>query len=155
MKWLAFVVALALPQLAGAIGSLFTFTNIETWYQFLNKPELAPPNWVFGPVWTSLFVLMGIASYLVWKQGAGKRGVRLALAFYGVQLVLNTLWSIIFFGLQNPTAAVAEIAVLWLAIAATTFLFYRISKPAGLLMLPYLAWVSFASYLNVMIAILN
>lgn len=155
MRWLALVVALALPQLAGAIGSLFTFPNIGAWYQVLTKPELAPPNWVFGPVWTTLFVLMGIASFLVWQKGMHKRAVRLALAFYGIQLVLNTLWSIIFFGLQNPTAAVAEIVLLWLAIAATAYLFYKISKPAGLLMLPYLAWVSFASYLNLMIAVLN
>ncbi len=155
MRWLALVVALALPQLAGAIGSLFTFPNIAAWYQFLNKPELAPPNWVFGPVWTTLFVLMGIASYLVWRRGVAKREVRLALAFYGIQLVLNVMWSILFFGLQNPVAAAAEIVLLWLAIATTAYLFYRVNKPAGLLMLPYLAWVSFASYLNVMIALLN
>lgn len=155
MRWLALVVALALPQLAGAIGSLFTFPNIESWYQFLTKPELAPPNWVFGPVWTTLFVLMGIASYLVWRNGAHKREVRLALAFYVIQLVLNVLWSVVFFGLQDPQGAVAVIVILWLAIAATGYLFYRVSKLAGFLMLPYLAWVSFASYLNVMLMLLN
>lgn len=152
---LPFVIALALPQLAGALGSLFTFPNIGLWYQFLTKPELAPPNWVFGPVWTTLFVCMGIASFLVWQRGAHKREVRLALAFYGVQLVLNVLWSVVFFGLQDPQGAVAVIAILWLAIAATAYLFYRVSKPAGFLMLPYLVWVSFATYLNVMIMLLN
>jgi len=153
------VISLALPQLAGLIGSVFTSSAIPSWYRELARPELAPPNWVFGPVWTTLFVLMGIALYLVWKQWAvlpwTRSQKRLAITVFGTQLVLNTLWSIIFFGLRNPGAAVIEIAVLWLAIAANIYMFAKVSKPAAWLLVPYLLWVSFASYLNYAIWRLN
>lgn len=151
----AFVIALAVPQAAGIIGSLFTYESIESWYSTLAKPELAPPNWVFAPVWTTLFVLMGIAAFLVWRKGWARTDVRVALALFAGQLVLNTLWSILFFGLQSPGAALIEIAVLWCAIAATMVAFWRISNAAGWLLVPYLAWVSFATYLNAMLWILN
>lgn len=153
------IISLALPQLAGGIGSLFTMNAIPTWYRSLVKPELAPPNWVFGPVWTTLFVLMGIALYLVWKKWAilpwSRTQKRLALTVFGAQLVLNTLWSIIFFGLQSPGSALIEIVFLWLAIVATIVMFAKVSKPAAWLLVPYLLWVSFASYLNFTIWSLN
>ncbi len=153
------LISLALPQLAGLIGSLFTSSSIPTWYAAINRPSLSPPNWVFGPVWTTLFILMGIGFYLVWKKWAvlpwTKRQKRLALVLFGVQLVLNTLWSIIFFGLQNPGGALIEIVFLWLAIAATIITFAKISRPAAWLLVPYILWVSFASYLNYAIWTLN
>lgn len=153
------LISLALPQAAGLIGSLFTATAIPTWYATLQRPALSPPNWIFGPVWTTLFVLMGIALYLVWKQWAilpwSRTQKRLAMIVFGAQLALNTLWSIIFFGLRNPGAALIEIVFLWLAIAATIYVFAKVSKPAAWLLVPYLAWVSFASYLNYAIWTLN
>ncbi len=152
-------ISLALPQLAGLFGAVFTSSAIPTWYAAINRPSLSPPNWIFGPVWTTLFILMGIAFYLVWTKWAvlpwTKRQKRLALVLFGAQLVLNTLWSIIFFGLQSPGGALIEIVFLWLAIAATIITFAKISRPAAWLLVPYIAWVSFASYLNYAIWTLN
>lgn len=152
---LRFLVALAIPQAAGLIGALFTTAAISGWYATLIKPELAPPNWIFGPVWTTLFLLMGIATFLVWKRGFARADVRVALIVFWAHLVLNTLWSIIFFGLQNPGAALIEIVVLWFSIVGAMILFARVSPAAAWLLAPYLAWVSFASYLNYMIWTLN
>jgi len=149
------VISLILPQLAGGIGALFTTPSVTSWYGTITKPSFNPPSWVFGPVWTTLFVLMGIALYLVWQQGTKRPQVRYALAIFGVQLVLNTLWSIIFFGLHSPGGALIEIAFLWLAIAATIFAFAKMSKTAAWLLAPYLAWVSFAAFLNFTIWRLN
>lgn len=149
------IISLLICQLAGLIGSVFTMSKIPTWYKTLVRPELAPPNWVFGPVWTTLFILMGIALYLVWKQGTDKKDVRVALYIFGSQLILNVLWSIIFFGLQNPGAAFVEIISLWITILLSIIYFYKISKPASYLLIPYIAWVSFASYINFMIWWLN
>lgn len=153
--WQKLIIALGLPQLAGALGSLSTYSNIKSWYQFLERPALAPPNWVFGPVWTTLYVLMGIAAFLVWREGLRKTAVRKALVIFCFQLALNALWSVLFFGLQSPLLGLYGIAALWLAIALNIRLFYKVSPAAGLLLLPYLAWVSFASYLNYMIYALN
>ena len=149
------ITSLLVCQLAGLIGSLFTMSKIPNWYMTLNKPELAPPNWIFGPVWTTLFVLMGIALYMVWKQGTDKKDVKIALYIFGTQLILNVLWSIIFFGLENPGSAFVEIISLWISILLSIIYFYRINKTAGYLLIPYIAWVSFASYLNFMIWGLN
>lgn len=149
------LVCMVLPQLAGFIGSIFTTPNIPTWYEGLTKPELAPPNWVFFPVWTILFLMMGVALYLVWREGVSKWSVKIALTFFFVQLALNTLWSIIFFGMQNPGLALIEIAFLWSAIALTIYTFFKVNKFAAYLLIPYLLWVSFASYLNYMIWVLN
>ncbi len=154
-KIFAFVVCLAIPQLAGLIGAVFTSARIPTWYADLARPELAPPNWIFGPVWTALFLLMGIALFLVWKEGQRGEWVTGAFAIFGVQLVFNTLWSVLFFGLQSPGLALIEIGVLWLAILINIFAFYGVSRTAGVLLIPYLAWVSFASYLNYAIWTLN
>ena len=152
---LKLLTAIVISEAAGIIGSLFTASAIPGWYASLIKPQLAPPNWVFGPVWTTLYALMGIAAFLVWKRGLERREVKTALAIFVGQLALNTLWSIIFFGLKNPGAAFIEIILLWLAILATIIAFAKISKPAAWLLVPYLLWVSFAGYLNYAIWALN
>jgi tryptophan-rich sensory protein len=152
---LKFIVAIVVPQLAGFIGAFFTMSAIPVWYAGLAKPFLSPPAWIFGPVWTTLFLLMGIAAFLIWRKGLEYAGVKTALAIFFFQLVLNTLWSIIFFGLKNPGVAFIEIVIMWLAILATIISFYKISKPAAYLLIPYLLWVSFASYLNYAIWMLN
>jgi len=148
-KIVKLITAVAIAELAGIVGSFFTVSSIPTWYAALNKPGLNPPSWVFAPVWTMLFLFMGIAVYLVWVRPDIKtRQRRIALSVFGVQLVLNTLWSILFFGLRNPFVAFIEIIILWLAILATIVLFHKISRPAAWLLVPYILWVSFASYLN-------
>ncbi len=155
------IIAIVVSESAGIIGALFTTPAVQSdWYAGIVKPALNPPAWVFGPVWTTLFALMGIAAFLVWSSYAKasedkKRGVKVALILFGSQLVLNTLWSIIFFGLHNPGGALIEIIFLWLAIIATIVMFYRISKPAAWLLVPYILWVSFAVYLNFAIWTLN
>ncbi len=147
--------SLLVPQLAGALGTIFTSAAISTWYATLVRPTLAPPNWVFGPVWTFLFVLMGIALFLVWRQGIAVKGVRIALILFAIQLVLNVLWSAVFFGIKDLGLALIEISALWLAIVATIVAFRRVSSKAALLLVPYLLWVSFATYLNFQFWILN
>jgi len=149
------IISLILPFLAGFIGSWFTFPNIESWYMGLNKPFFNPPNWLFGPAWTTLYILMGASFFLVWKMGFGKKEVRLAVMIYLVQLALNSLWSIIFFGLQNLALAFMEITVLWIAILATIICFGKVDRNAALLLVPYILWVSFASVLNYFVMILN
>ena len=147
---IALLSAVGLSQFAGVIGSIFTSSSISTWYATLQKPELTPPGWIFGPVWITLYFLMGIAAYLVWKRNNKK-----ALIIFGVQLILNSLWSIIFFGLQNPGLALLEIIILWIAILWTMIAFWKIDRRAGVLFVPYIAWVSFAAYLNYSIWTLN
>ncbi len=132
-------------QAAGIIGSLFTMSAIDGWYTTLIRPELAPPNWIFGPVWITLYTLMGIAAFLVWRKN---RRCSMALGIFTVQLILNSLWSIIFFGMGALGVAFAEIVLLWLAIVATILAFWKISRTAAWLLAPYLLWVSFAAYLN-------
>ncbi len=149
------IITIVISLLAGIIGSIFTTPSIDGWYSAIVKPALNPPSWVFGPVWTTLFILMGIAAYLIWKRGLDRRDVRIALVIFVVQLVLNTLWSIIFFGLNNPGGAFIEIIFLWLAILVTIIVFAKISKPAAWLLAPYILWVSFAMYLNYAIWTLN
>ncbi|MDP3997465.1 MAG: TspO/MBR family protein [Candidatus Andersenbacteria bacterium] len=154
-KWIGLVVAVIICEGAGILGAFFTTSAIPNWYATLIRPVLAPPNWIFGPVWTTLYLLMGIAVWLVWQRGWQRSDVKKAVGVFAVQLVLNSVWSIIFFGMQNPGLALLEIAAMWLAIVWTIVLFYRISKPAAYLLLPYLLWVSFASYLNYAIWALN
>lgn len=148
-------VAIGVSELAGVVGSVFTAPSVKTWYLEIAKPSFNPPSWVFGPVWITLFALMGIAAFLVWNKGLTRRDVRIALGIFLFQLVLNTLWSVIFFGLQSPGAAFIEIVFLWLAILMTIVSFYKISKPAALLLVPYILWVSFAAILNYSIHELN
>ena len=138
---------------AGAIGGIFTTSAIPTWYTTLNKPGFNPPNWLFGPAWTILYILMGIALYLVWIQD--KKNKKIAYIFFFTQLVMNALWSFIFFGAHDLGWAFVEIVVLWLAILGTTIAFYRILKPAAYLLIPYILWVTFASILNFAIWRLN
>ncbi len=154
-KFVRLIAAILVCQLAGVIGSIFTVPAISGWYANIEKPLFNPPNWVFAPVWTALFLLMGISLYLVWDKGLKKKEVRLAVFVFGLQLALNIVWSFLFFGLQSPFLAFIEIALLWIAILATIAFFYRVSKRAGLLLVPYLLWVSFAAFLNYSIWMLN
>lgn len=149
------ITSIIISELAGIIGSFFTAPSVATWYQTLARPALNPPAWVFGPVWITLYALMGIAAFLVWRTGISHMRVKSALAIFAVQLVLNTLWSIIFFGLHSPGGALIDIAALWIAIVLTIIAFAKISRPAAWLLVPYLAWVSFATYLNYAIWVLN
>ncbi len=170
------IIAIAISESAGIIGSIFTIPSIPTWYATLAKPAINPPAWIFAPVWTTLFALMGIAAFLVWREydkltlsdveGLAiqrKKQIKIALSIFAGQLVLNTLWSIIFFssttltinGLNNIGIAFVEIIFLWFAIAGTIFVFYKISKSAACLLVPYILWVSFAAYLNYEIWMLN
>ncbi len=142
-------------EAAGILGAFFTMSQIETWYVTLQMPALSPPNYVFGPVWTTLYALMGVALFLVWREGINTRQVKKALTVFAVQLVLNSLWSIVFFGLHNPLGALVVIVALWLSIVWSMVEFYKVSHAATWLLVPYLAWVSFASYLNAAIWFLN
>lgn len=149
------IMAIFVCQLAGAIGSIFTVSAIAGWYSGLVKPALNPPNWLFGPAWITLYTLMGIAAFLVWQKGLDKKEIKTALEIFILQLLLNAIWSVIFFGWQSPAWAFINIILLWLAILWTIMVFYRISKPAAYLLLPYILWVSFAAYLNYSIWMLN
>ncbi len=140
--------------LAGFVGSLFTVDSISSWYVFLNKPFFTPPSWVFAPVWTALYILMGLSLFFVLRKGFIWK-VKIASGLFFVQLFLNFLWSILFFGLKNPFLALIEIIFLWTAILFTLFFFYRIEKKSAYLLIPYFLWVSFASLLNYFIWILN
>jgi translocator protein len=153
-KIMVFVLSIAASCMAGAIGSLGTIPNIPSWYAALEKPALNPPNWVFGPVWSTLYVLMGIALALVILE-AHKQSKKKAYTWFGLQLVLNTLWSLVFFGLHSPWLGVIVIITLIASIAFTAREFYRIKKYAAWLLAPYLAWVCFATYLTIGVALLN
>lgn len=154
-NYIKLVIALVLPQLAGLAGTFFVLPAISSWYLKLNKPSLTPPGWTFGIVWTILYILMGVASYLVWKKGLKLVEVRIALSIYLCQLFLNLFWSIIFFGQKNPEAAFIEIIPLCLLIVANFVAFFRISKLAAWMLAPYFLWVSFAVYLNYSVVVLN
>jgi tryptophan-rich sensory protein len=154
-KIILFFVSIAIPLLAGFIGSMSTSSSVSSWYQTINKPVFNPPNSVFGPVWTTLFILMGVSLYIVWSKGLKKKGVKKALGVFGIQMLLNIAWSFLFFGLRSPLLGLIEIVVLWSAILYTIILFYRISKTASYLLIPYILWVSFAAILNFAIFLLN
>lgn len=143
---MALGICLAACFAAASLGSIATAPALGEWYAGLVKPSWNPPNWIFGPVWTTLYAMMAVAAWLVWRRG-GPRGPS-ALILFGVQLFLNVAWSWLFFGLRQPGLALAEILLLWLAIGATAWVFDRISRPAALLFIPYLLWVSFAAVLN-------
>jgi len=149
------VISIGFCLFVGFAGSLTTTPSIETWYATLQKPFFNPPNWIFGPVWTLLYILMGIAAFLVWRKGTKNKIVKLAFKLFLLQLTLNFLWSLIFFGFHLPRAAFGEIMLLCIAIFLTIKVFSRISKYSGWLMIPYLLWVSFATILNLAIVILN
>jgi tryptophan-rich sensory protein len=153
-KWWMLPAFIGFSLLAGVIGGFATASSVGTWYADLAKPGWNPPDAVFGPVWTALYVLMGVAAWLVWRSG-GWSGARVALGLFAIQLVLNTLWSLLFFGLRSPGLALVEIVILWIAIVATLVAFARFSRTASWLMAPYLVWVTFATLLNFSIWRLN
>ena len=152
---LLFVFSIGICYAAAAIGSYFTALTVGTWYVTLAKPPIAPPGWVIGAVWTVLFFLMGISFFLVLEEDRSRPEVRQAIGLFGAQLALNVLWSALFFGLRSPALALVEMLVLWIAIAATLRQFLQISRPAAYLLVPYLAWVSFATLLTAWILVLN
>jgi tryptophan-rich sensory protein len=147
------VVALALAivavELVGASGSVFTVRGLDVWYDTLRKPPAAPPNWVFGPVWTTLFALLGAALWFVWRRAGSSPGeVRLGFGVFVLQFVFNVGWSAVFFGMREIGWALVVLGVLWLLVVATMWAFARVDRRAALLLVPYLLWVSFAAYLN-------
>lgn len=159
---LVLATTIIVSEAAGLIGAWLTTPAIPAWYASLVKPELTPPSWVFGPVWTTLFILMGAAAYLIWlsaeemPQNHPMRAKRRnALFIFGLQLAVNTLWSVVFFGQRDPGAALVVVGALWVLIAVKLVLFSQLSKSAALLLVPYFLWVSFAAYLNYAIWVLN
>jgi len=149
------IASLLICQAAGFLGSLVTTPSIPIWYASLEKPSFSPPNWVFSPVWITLYALMGISLYLLWRQDIKTPKVRIALFFFIVQLILNVCWSMIFFGLKFSFLAFIEILLLWAAILLTMVKALKVSKIAGILLLPYILWVSFAAVLNFFLWYLN
>jgi len=140
---------------AGVLGSVFTTPAIPSWYTTLIKPSFAPTNWLFAPVWTTLFIMMGISLFLVWQKGMENRHVKIALYIFGGQLILNVLWSAAFFGLKSPLAGLIDIFILWIFILFTILFFMKVSRTAALLLIPYILWVSFAAVINFFIWRLN
>jgi tryptophan-rich sensory protein len=147
------VYSVIICQVAGLVGGLFTSSSVSTWYAELNKPAFNPPSWVFSPVWITLYLLMGVSLYLVWVSE--KKESKAALYVFGVQLALNVIWSVIFFGLRAPFYAFIWIVILWAAILLMIVKFYRVSGWAAYLQLPYLLWVTFAAVLNFSLFYLN
>ena len=142
------IISIFICLFAGFTGSFFTLPAIPTWYSTLQKPSFAPPNWVFFPVWTSLFIMMSISLFLVWQKGCEDKKVKTALYLFAGQLILNALWSVAFFGLRSPLLGLMEIIILWIAILATILSFMKLSRTAAYLLIPYILWVSFAAFVN-------
>jgi tryptophan-rich sensory protein len=155
INWVKLIASIFICELVGILGSVFTVSSVSTWYPTLNKPFFNPPSWLFGPVWTLLYLLMGISLYLVWDKGLKKQQSKTSVVIFGLQLALNLFWSILFFGLRMPLIAFIEIILLWLAILLTIMHFKRISRTAAYLLIPYILWVSFAAALNFAIYYLN
>ena len=153
-KYLKLPVALILPLSAGFAGSLFTRSSVDTWYRQIIRPAFNPPDWIFAPVWTVLYIMMGISFFIIWNRKPEKR-IKSALYIFMAQLFFNFLWSVLFFGLQNPLAGLIEIILLQALIAVTILKFFRISHAAAYLLFPYILWVTFAAVLNFSIVILN
>ena len=149
------IISILIPVLVGAISGYFTSSGVNGWYALANKPWFNPPNWIFAPVWTTLYVLMGIAFFLVWKSEPTNLIKKTAIVLFAFQLLLNFFWSFIFFKLQQPGWAFAEIILMWVMILLTILWFGKISSTASWLLVPYICWVSFASVLNYSIWRLN
>jgi benzodiazapine receptor len=151
------VLSIMICQAAGVIGSFFTNMSVSTWYPSLAKPWFTPPGWLIGLVWFILFALMGISMFFVWRKNLRLNDPRPrnAITLFGVQLVANVLWSAAFFGLRSPAAGLVTIAALWILVLVTIIMFWRLSRDAALLLVPYILWVSFAAYLNYTVWILN
>jgi tryptophan-rich sensory protein len=141
--------------MAGIIGSFFTRQSVDTWYASLQKPSFSPPNWVFAPVWITLYFIMGISAFLVWQKGLKTQNVRTALLLFISQLIVNSMWSMVFFGRQSIAGGFVIIVILWMLILFTIIRFRSISMPATLLLIPYILWVSFAALLNFSILVMN
>lgn len=152
---LKLIISILIPVATGAMSGFFTTTGVDSWYQAIQKPSWNPPSWVFAPVWTSLYVMMGVSLYLVWKSDVELKRKRIAITLFAAQLVLNFFWSLIFFTLQSPGWALVEIIVMWLFILLTIFSFAKIRKVAAWLLVPYISWVSFATILTYTIWRLN
>jgi translocator protein len=146
------VVCFLVVGLAGASSS---YANAKDWYNALNRPTFTPPDWLFAPVWTALYIMMGVAVSRVWRCGLDSPGVKSALAVFAIQLILNAIWSPLFFGMHSPLLGLLDIVALWLVIAVTIILFWQVNHPAALLLVPYILWVSFAAILNLRIWQLN
>jgi translocator protein len=152
---LRLISSILLCELAGMVGGIFTAQSVRIWYPDLQKPSFSPPNWVFAPVWITLYAMMGTSLYLVWKKRPENPGANTAIVLFMVQLLLNVAWSFLFFGLRSPLLGSVEIILLWIAIAATIVRFTRVSALSGVLLVPYLLWVSFAAVLTISIWQLN
>jgi translocator protein len=158
MSWpdvIKLIVSIILCEGAGGIGAIFTTPAISGWYKNLKKPAFTPPNAAFGPVWITLYLLMAIAVFFVWKQGFSQMGVTIAFIIFWVQLALNILWSVIFFGSKSLAGGVIVIILLWIAILVSIIAFFSVSLVAGLLLIPYILWVSIAANLNIQVWRLN
>jgi len=149
------IVSIVACEGAGGIGAIFTIPAIPTWYAGLKKPAFTPPNSVFGPIWITLYLLMGIAVFLVWREGLAQDETRIAFIIFWVQLVFNVLWSAIFFGLKSLLGGMVLILLLWIVILVNTIAFFGVSAIAGALLIPYIVWVSIAANLNLRIWMLN
>lgn len=152
---LKLIACIAVCQIAGMLGAFFTIQSVTTWYPVLIKPVYNPPNWIFAPVWTVLYLMMALSAYLVWKKGFGIQAVRGALLVFLLQLLLNGLWSAVFFGLRSVEGGLIVIIFLLSSIIWTILRFRAISKPAAALLIPYVGWVCFAAFLNAAIVSLN
>ena len=141
------IFSLIIPLSVGAVAGMFTSQSVPTWYASLNKPSFSPPNWVFGPVWTTLYILLGISFFLIWKENPSKQR-NLAITVFAIQMLLNFAWSFIFFYFHLIGAALIEIILLWISIVAMIYLYCKIKPIAAFMNIPYLLWVSFASILN-------
>lgn len=153
--FLKLVICIAIPLIIGSISGILVSKNVTSWYKTLVKSTFNPPNWIFGPAWTLLYILMGIALFLVIKNGFNDSNVKIAVSVFALQLLLNAAWSPVFFNLHQIFLALIIIVTLWLMIIATMFVFWRVNSVASMILVPYLAWVSFASLLNYSIYLLN
>ncbi|WP_406661045.1 TspO/MBR family protein [Methanolobus sp. ZRKC3] len=155
IDWKKLVVSILICNVAGLAGLFFTMPLVFGWYESLVRPSFVPPNEVFGTAWSVLYILMGISLYLVWEKGWSERKVKVAMGFFGIQLFLNFLWPVLFFGMQSLVLGLVDVILLWFAILVTIRYFYAISKKAALLLVPYIMWVSFAVIMNYYFVILN
>jgi len=154
-EWLRLAASILACESVGGLGTVFTFSSLTGWYAGLNKPWFTPPSWIFGPAWIALYALMGVSLYLAWPKAQGRNAVKPRILIFTVQLILNLLWSLLFFGLRSPLYGAVAIMALWIAIAMTILEFYKASRPAAFILIPYIIWVSFAALLNFYIFILN
>ncbi len=155
VKLFKLIFCIIICQLAGIIGSFATAPAISNWYQFLNKPIFTPPSWLFAPVWISLYILMGIATYIVWNKGLDELNNKIGLLFFSIQLGFNTIWSIIFFGFKSIIGGLIVIFVLDISVIVTIIFYFKVSKTAGTLLIPYIIWLSIATALNYSLLLLN